>query len=75
MKEVSIKSFAEFHEAVEHLDPINFSYRGQSDSRWNLIPKIGRREYQSNFNEQSSLNAWKRYATGHLEERNMDDWD
>lgn len=75
MKKYYVNSFIDFHKLVEEYDDSNYSFRGQENSNWPLIPKIGRKGNFSSSDEKMLLNSWKRYATGHLKEKPIDDWD
>ena len=75
METFKIDTFTEFHELISEYESSNFSFRGQSDSSWELIPKIGRKEYSKLYDEKLAFESWQRYATSHLKEKPKDDWD
>jgi len=47
---------------VEQSRRFHFLYRGQQDSKWNLVPKVDRQEIRTSFidNEKNSLEEFKR---------------
>ncbi len=75
METFTIDSFSKYHDIVSRFEDSNFCFRGQSDSNWKLIPKIGRKEYSKLKDEKVPVESWKRYATSHLNEKPIDDWD
>ena len=56
-----------------------FIFRGQSDSSWNLTPKIARKPYSSYYTDKKKeiefLESWKRYSVQYLDKLPEDEWD
>jgi len=79
MEIFEINSFLEFHSIIQKFSASNFLFRGQSKSGWDLIPRIGRPEYNSNvpkiFKEEYIIQSWSRYAIHNLSDIPIDYWD
>lgn len=76
---IEIDNFLDFHKAIVKYTGSNFLFRGQSNSDWDLIPKVGRPDFRKNipivFKEDYILEAWKRYASHQLTKQPIDEWD
>ncbi|MEX8546904.1 MAG: FRG domain-containing protein [Mucilaginibacter sp.] len=72
-------SFLEFHNIIQKFSDSNFLFRGQSNSAWELIPKIGRPEYTKTvpkyLKEKDIIKSWSRYANHNLSNIPVDLWD
>ena len=79
MKKYTVTSFDEFHEVIKQFDQSRFIFRGHGDSKWDLLPKIGRPEYHKHLSKALSekfiLGAWKRYSISFLQKQPIDEWD
>ena len=72
-----------FEDYIKHIGPsenrFNYAFRGQADSSWKLLPKIGRKEYWKYLSDSAKeikiFESWKRYAIHHLEKIPENDWD
>lgn len=55
-----------------------FIFRGQSDAKWKLIPKIAREPYCNFFDNKREidwLESWKRYSVQYIDKMPVDEWD
>ncbi len=80
MEREKIYSFEDFLSKIgEARNRFYYIYRGQSDSSWELLPKLGRQplwNYLSkNNNERNIFESWKRYGIQFLTSKPEDDWD
>lgn len=75
MKEYRIKSFTEFHEALEPYKKSNlWLFRGHSNPDWDLIPKAGRKPYIGS-NDEAYFEGWLRRAVEFADLSTLDVWD
>lgn len=74
-----INSFIDFHNCIEDYSGSNFLFRGQGNTKWDLIPKVGRDEYRKTipaiFKEDFLLRSWMRYSSQILSKNPVDSWD
>ena len=78
MNALEIKSFADFHAAIEKHDGRPFIYRGVRSTSYDLIPKLGRCGYdaaQMDGEEQTILRYFKDHAVPYLDFVPENDWD
>lgn len=79
MKIIEINSFIEYHNFIKDFSSANFLFRGQQNSVWELIPKIGRKDFAksvpSYFKEDFILNSWLRYSEQLITSKPKDRWD
>jgi hypothetical protein len=80
MKEIEIRTFAEFHEIIETYDERTVIYRGMKSSKFPLIPKIGRIVPPKSIgsrevNEKEILRLFKERALRFLDFMPATDWD
>ena len=78
MNDLEIKSFADFHAAIEKHDGSPFIYRGVRSTSYDLIPKLGRCGYdaaQMDGEEQALLRGFKDQAVPYLDFVPENDWD
>jgi FRG domain-containing protein len=60
VREICVRSFAQFHEALSFCRRDGrWLFRGQSDLKWNLVPKLGRKPFDCR-DERDMFRAWKR---------------
>lgn len=75
MKETRIKSFTEFHQALEPYQKSNrWLFRGHSNPDWELIPKAGRPPFIGS-NDEVNFDAWLRRAVEFTDFSRLDSWD
>jgi hypothetical protein len=80
MKEIRIRTFAEFHEVIETYDARTVIYRGMKSVQFPLIPKIGRIVPPESIgsreaNEKEILRLFKERALRFLDFMPTTDWD
>ena len=80
MKEIQIKTFAEFHEVIEQYDARSVIYRGVRSVQYPLIPKIGRIDppdsaKSKEWNEKEILRLFKEQSLPYLDFMPTNDWD
>lgn len=84
LKIIQIENFSQFLEkitttpSVEQLRKFYFLYRGQQDSKWNLIPKIARPRISESFiyDEVNSLEEFKRLGRPYIDPSVLNNpWD
>lgn len=80
MKTIKVKSFEDLIEKIgEPKNRFYYIYRGQSNSSWNLVPKLGRPPLWKYFskpkNEKNIFESWKRYGIQYFKNKPEDDWD
>jgi len=78
MREVSIGSFSELHQAVGKFDTNYVIYRGLKCVDFKLIPKLGWLELRSanlTKEELTILRLFKQRAYPYVNDRNLDEWD
>lgn len=80
MNTYTIRSFNELIKYFEFFNENSmYVFRGQSDSEWELLPKVGRKEFKRGKGEgQSDINlfyAWKRYAIKYVTLKPSNDWE
>lgn len=79
MKTIKINNFKEFHEQIQNYSGSNYLYRGESKFDWNLLPKIGREEFNRVipliFKEEYISRAWMRYASNLTSKIPKDNWE
>jgi hypothetical protein len=70
-----VSNFAELHNVLErYKKPAHWVFRGQSNKDWDLIPKAGRKEYNS-ISDKSFFESWKRRAIEFSRVDYTSDWD
>ncbi len=74
MKEINLKSIQHWHELMIDYRINYYKFRGQSNSKWKLIPKVGRPEY-SKQDDKIIFTQWKRRAKFYLKHNRLDDWE
>jgi hypothetical protein len=74
MKVITLKSASHWHELLNDFRKKNYKFRGQSDEKWELIPKAGRENYSS-VNDETIFRQWKRRAKFYLQNKSMNDWE
>lgn len=75
MKETRIKSFTEFHKALETYQKSNrWLFRGHSNLDWDLTPKAGRQPFIGSDDE-IYFDAWLRRAVEFIDLSTLDSWD
>lgn len=74
MNEIIIKSFSEFHDAIQN-NPSRIRYRGLSNSSYELVPKVGRSKRYSLHNEQMAFKIFKIQGRPHLGFTPKTDWE
>ncbi|MBB1139028.1 MULTISPECIES: FRG domain-containing protein [Myroides] len=74
MKEITIKSTIDLHKKLEEIrkNTMYALFRGQSNSKWTLIPKCGRDGYLPS-KDKDAFKHWKRRANAFLEKENFTD--
>jgi hypothetical protein len=78
MNDIEIKSFADFHAAVQKHAKLPFIYRGVHSTTHDLIPKLGRcgiKPEKINAEEQIILRLFKEQAVPYLNFVPQSDWD
>jgi hypothetical protein len=81
MSEVRIKSFSDFQKEVSQLRLAGgWSFRGQADASWKLLPKAGRLKFikskdKGPINDEKAFAYWKFCAIEHLNSIPGDDWE
>ena len=78
MNDIEIKSFADFHAAVQKHTKRPFIYRGVHSTTHDLIPKLGRcgiKPEKINTEEQTILRLFKEQAVPYLNFVPQSDWD
>jgi len=76
MKEYRVSSFNELHEILASFRRDNrWVFRGQSNAKWQLIPKVGRPPFDE-CDDKRILEAWKRRALEFMPANsNYNNWD
>ena len=70
-----LKSVDEIHQILkEYRNSSSKKYRGQSNSKWSLIPKAGREIY-SETEDEEIFRHWKRRAQLYLSRQNYTEWE
>ncbi len=79
MNEITVKTFQEFHDIVQHYDPNRDIYRGVLSTEYELVPKLGRKEmlFRSSIPvvESEMLRLFKNYAAPYLPKHELSAWD
>jgi hypothetical protein len=79
MKDVTITSLPEFHEAVQSWSARHPIYRGHNSSKFKLLSKFGRAMERDTKNdlkcEKNTLREFKRRARPYLDYSPADDWE
>ncbi len=79
MKIIDINNFIDYHNIIDKYSGTNFLFRGQVDFDWELIPKIGRKEFNktvpATIPEYQILNSWLRYSLPLISKQPIDIWD
>lgn len=79
MEIIEINNFKEFHEKIQNYSGSNYLYRGESKFDWDLLPKIGRIEFNRViplvFNEEFITRSWMRYASNLVSKIPKDKWE
>jgi FRG domain len=79
MKETLVSTYKEFHEIVQSTDPNTDIFRGVLDSKYELIPKLGRQ--QLGFlrglvvAEERMLSLFKNHAIPYLQKSDISIWE
>jgi hypothetical protein len=74
MSEIIVKSFSEFHDAIQE-NPSRIRYRGLCDSSYELIPKVGRSKKYSLHNEKMAFKIFKIQGRPYLGFTPKTDWE
>jgi hypothetical protein len=75
METVFVSSFGEFHELIRRfLNNRQVLFRGHNRVDWNLVPRIGRKEY-AKLNHDKFFASFRRRATEFLEVEPKNAWD
>ena len=74
MEEIKVTSIKQWHELLNDYRKKNYKFRGQSDESWELIPKVGRKEYKKS-NDETIFRQWKRRAKFYIQSKNLSDWE
>lgn len=73
MKKVELREAEDIFEFLNtYRKSTRYQFRGQSDSKWKLVPKAGRIPY-NNIDDKEIFKHWKRRAFSHLENQNLND--
>jgi hypothetical protein len=81
MSEIRIKSFSDLQKEVSQLRLAGgWSFRGQTDASWKLLPKAGRRNFiktkdEDAIDDEDAFAYWKFCAIEHLNSIPGDDWE
>jgi len=79
MKETPIRTFEEFHDIVQSTDPNIDVFRGVIDSKYELIPKLGRKHMgflrDLIVAEQKMLRLFKNQAAPYLQRSDIPTWE
>lgn len=79
MKKTLIKTFEEFHEIVQSTDPNTDVFRGVLSSRYELIPKLGRKQMgflrDLTVAEKKMLRLFKNQAAPYLPRSDVSTWE
>lgn len=75
MKEKTVNNFEELHQSlVEYREDKRWIFRGHSNKKWTLLPKIGRNPF-SGVDEKMVFESWKRAAIEYVDKIPNNDWD
>lgn len=75
MKITTLKSIEHLHQYLAKCRKSSiFKFRGQSNEKWELVPKAGRPEY-NNVDDIEIFNHWKRRAISYLNKESYGDWE
>jgi FRG domain len=77
MVEKEIGDFKTFHSLVQRYDTSRHIFRGVHDSKYKLLPKLGRLRLRKNmeFDELEMLRLFKDHATPYLPNRTISEWE
>lgn len=79
MKETLIRTFKEFHEIVQSTDSNVDVFRGVLDSKYELIPKLGRQQMRFRRGllvaEERMLSLFKNHAAPYLQRSDLSTWE
>lgn len=75
MKITTLTSLEHLHKYLERFRKTSqFKYRGQSEAKWELIPKAGRVGFNV-VSDETIFGHWKRRATFYLQKENYTNWE